>query len=1145
MAHSLKGLTSSVIAASRLEHRAALRRDVADAARRALAKSTPPPTAAAAAAAAAGSAAAAAGSADAAAAAAAAGLSVSERRLRHARLTVHAVTVQHSTTSGEYVYTARLSCDDGNAATVEYQWEIRFTQHEFQQVFSPAATLRDKLKQAVEGLVLGGAGQRTPAARGRPTFRAAIADRLRRRVWQTLRAAAAAGALAAVSLPLQWFLTTAKAEMAENAARGAHDGLTGPEEELVDALLEHDVPPLWGIMLGVLAVGALLYWLWDTARGMLPAKILLGYHASNLDGVRRDLEALVADKERLRTDQEVATLLQFSPQALRHRLPDAVREGYLYCRFEPREDHDREHGGGGGGGGGGGWRGMTLELGLCRCTCDVGLRTHHTWHRRWAVLRTTGVSFFRAPFDKSPTHVLLFDAQFFTGRGRAQSPKLGDVKRVPTLVVGGSNVVAELALGSDHDARSWYQAVNFATNPSRSEWTNEHRFGSFAPRRLRDNRNVGVPKNQTPAGPPRARWFLNGRGYYACVARALREARREVFITGWFFTPSVLLTRTATGTAGEADLSIADALRAAAARGVVCYVLLYEEIPQALANNSRDAQRALQDLHPTNIHVLRHRSRFSKNVYWSHHEKTVTVDQSVAFVGGIDLALMRYDTWDHPLADHDPDPAKHVWRTNDYQNIRVVDFHDVQDTHKDVVDRSVMPRQPWRDIACQVWGAAATDVARHFVERWAHARRLTGSGSASGTWYDVIPALELQAPDRSVLVRPNQPAPAPPSPSTAAVLGELEARTPDGSPARMAPADAQALTGVQVLRSVGRWSCGSRHESSIHAAYCSLIENADRTLYIENQFFASGAAAGDSELGNRVAAALCTRLLRAVRDGETFRCVFVLPLLPGFANEIDQTSGKAGPLLTVMYYQYRTICRGGSSILGQLRAAIQQEVAAGRLPASAATDDYIRFFGLRNWAKLGGRCVTEDVYVHSKAMIVDDRATVIGSANLNDRSMLGNRDSEMCLCCEDDSGAFGGSMRRATMREFFGPGAGEELCDWEKDDVWARVGAIAAENTRLFRETLFPVPDDTVTTWTQLKALQAGRRFDVTTFPPDQLKGGGAGAEDGAAPAAAACEALLRQVRGVAVDFPLKFLGEEDLTPASLSAEGLAPAIFN
>ena len=35
------------------------------------------------------------------------------------------------------------------------------------------------------------------------------------------------------------------------------------------------------------------------------------------------------------------------------------------------------------------------------------------------------------------------------------------------------------------------------------------------------------------------------------------------------------------------------------------------------------------------------------------------------------------------------------------------------------------------------------------------------------------------------------------------------------------------------------------------------------------------------------------------------------------------------------------------------------------------------------------------VYVHSKIMIIDDRAALIGSANINDRSLLGSRDSEV------------------------------------------------------------------------------------------------------------------------------------------------------
>lgn len=35
------------------------------------------------------------------------------------------------------------------------------------------------------------------------------------------------------------------------------------------------------------------------------------------------------------------------------------------------------------------------------------------------------------------------------------------------------------------------------------------------------------------------------------------------------------------------------------------------------------------------------------------------------------------------------------------------------------------------------------------------------------------------------------------------------------------------------------------------------------------------------------------------------------------------------------------------------------------------------------------------VYVHSKVMIIDDRVSFIGSSNINDRSLLGSRDSEV------------------------------------------------------------------------------------------------------------------------------------------------------
>jgi phosphatidylserine/phosphatidylglycerophosphate/cardiolipin synthase-like enzyme len=53
-------------------------------------------------------------------------------------------------------------------------------------------------------------------------------------------------------------------------------------------------------------------------------------------------------------------------------------------------------------------------------------------------------------------------------------------------------------------------------------------------------------------------------------------------------------------------------------------------------------------------------------------------------------------------------------------------------------------------------------------------------------------------------------------------------------------------------------------------------------------------------------------------------------------------------------------------------------------------------------SNITGKCVvTEQIYVHSKLMIVDDRTCIIGSANINDRSMLGNRDSEIAVVIED------------------------------------------------------------------------------------------------------------------------------------------------
>ncbi|KAF9373787.1 hypothetical protein CPB97_000315 [Podila verticillata] len=77
--------------------------------------------------------------------------------------------------------------------------------------------------------------------------------------------------------------------------------------------------------------------------------------------------------------------------------------------------------------------------------------------------------------------------------------------------------------------------------------------------------------------------------------------------------------------------------------------------------------------------------------------------------------------------------------------------------------------------------------------------------------------------------------------------------------------------------------------------------------------------------------------------------------------------------------------------------------------------------------------VTEQLYIHSKLMIVDDKIIIIGSANINDRSQLGYRDSEIAIIIEDsekiqskmngepyEAGKLAHSLRASLFKEHLG-----------------------------------------------------------------------------------------------------------------------------
>jgi len=188
---------------------------------------------------------------------------------------------------------------------------------------------------------------------------------------------------------------------------------------------------------------------------------------------------------------------------------------------------------------------------------------------------------------------------------------------------------------------------------------------------------------------------------------------------------------------------------------------------------------------------------------------------------------------------------------------------------------------------------------------------------------------------------------------------------------------------VQLLRSIGKWSTGTRTECSIMNCYIESIFNAKHFIYIENQFFV-GNTAGEG-VYNKIPNAIVERILRAHSQREAFRVIIIIPVHP------NGDYSHAMKAKVVMHYEYATINRGLESMFNQLKF---------RAPAINISD-YIDFYSLRNWGIINNKVISEQIYVHDKLIIVDDRVLIIGSANINDRSMLGNRDSELAVRIED------------------------------------------------------------------------------------------------------------------------------------------------
>ncbi len=421
------------------------------------------------------------------------------------------------------------------------------------------------------------------------------------------------------------------------------------------------------------------------------------------------------------------------------------------------------------------------------------------------------------------------------------------------------------------------------------------------------------------------------------------------------------------------------------------------------------------------------------------------------------------------------------------------------------LDPAKQPRMPWQDVHSRIEGPAVSDLLRNFVGRW-----------------NVVSDIKLKMPE---------------PPSAYEKSGSAQIQVLRSAPAGMRKAEYQASGGqpsgnmsfeteddiqramIQLIAKSQRFVyiesqffvSGFGSEASLSAGDLSpaaqyinnyggkdasntartMIWPFDDDVRIGWSGIRPRVKTAESEIvcppKNGVCAALVDRITRAVLDrGRPHYHVYItLPVHPegGLLN---------ASIAVQVYWTMQTLVFGSRSLLNGVRRALKARELLEKKDAEfmrviqdegnrefesiplEACFEYVTLLNLRNWSKLGDRYVTEQVYVHSKLTIVDDLYALLGSANVNDRSLLGERDSEIAVLVMDEDNwredingtgsqrpvrRFAHELRKQIWRKLFGLEGdvrpAKELADvirmpgkpesWRKLQARAQANAVAYE----------------------------------------------------------------------------------------------------
>ncbi|CAL0319158.1 unnamed protein product [Lupinus luteus] len=559
---------------------------------------------------------------------------------------------------------------------------------------------------------------------------------------------------------------------------------------------------------------------------------------------------------------------------------------------------------------------------------------------------------------------------------------------------------------------------------------------------------------------------LSGAKYYKhrrCwedIFNGIMEAKHFIYVTGWSVYTEITLVRDP----GKETITLGNLLKMKANEGVSVLMLVWDD-RTSVPDFKKDGLMATHDqetetfFRNTNVHcVLCPRNPdngrsivqgFETSTMFTHHQKSIVVDSHVAiegsqkrgvvsFMGGIDLCDGRYDTLEHPIF-------------STLNTIHHDDFH--QPNFPGASIKKGGPREPWHDIHCKLEGPIAWDVLYNFEQRW---EKQVGKNNL----------FSIENHD-AIMVHPFDVMKSEEDSETWSVqlFRSIDGGAANGFP--RAPSDVAELGLVSGKDNI--------IDRSIQDAYINAIRTANRFIYIENQYFigssygwkASDIKVEDIGALHLIPKEVSLKIVSKIEAGQRFAVYIVIPMWPEGVPE-------SASVQAILDWQRRTM----EMMYSDIAEAIKNKGIA------AHPRDYLTFFCLgKREPKIEGEYTPPEepepnsdygraqnarrfmIYVHSKMMIVDDEYIIIGSANINQRSMDGGRDTEIAmgafqphyLTSHGPQRARGEiyGFRRALWYEHIGDPHDEIFKDPESKECVSFVNSVAERNWELYSKDSF------------------------------------------------------------------------------------------